>query len=87
MCMLRSEYQQAGFVHAAYYFVVQSISFALCELIRPLFSLARCQGCDFPFPGLIPIVHTYLDLIKCDDATRQVVNQYMLLIEKRVKGT
>lgn len=53
-------------------------------VLRFLHSLSQ-DGC-FPFPGLIPIVHTYLDLIKCDQQTRAVVNKYMALIEKRAKG-
>lgn len=38
------------------------------------------------FPGLIPIVYAYLDLIKCDSITMERVQQYLELIELRARG-
>jgi len=40
------------------------------------------------FPGLVPIVQSYLDIIKCDEstATRKQVNKYLELVSKRATG-
>ena len=38
------------------------------------------------FPGLIPLVQSYLDLIKCDLETRAVVENYISLISGRARG-
>lgn len=38
------------------------------------------------FPGLVPIIFTYLDIIECDDETRDVVSGYLYLIVQRAKG-
>ena len=38
------------------------------------------------FPGLIPLVRTYLDMIQCDAATLQTVNSYLQLLELRATG-
>jgi len=38
------------------------------------------------FPGLIPLVRTYLDMIGCDPQTREVVDRYLNLIRGRVTG-
>lgn len=38
------------------------------------------------FPGLIPLVHAYLDHINCDSLTRKRVTTYLDFIEKRAKG-
>ena len=32
------------------------------------------------FPGLIPLIHAYLDLIECDGGTRAVLNLYLELV-------
>eukprot|EP00479_Gromia_sphaerica_P012102 TRINITY_DN6237_c0_g1_i1.p1 TRINITY_DN6237_c0_g1~~TRINITY_DN6237_c0_g1_i1.p1 ORF type:complete len:143 (-),score=9.89 TRINITY_DN6237_c0_g1_i1:271-651(-) len=37
-------------------------------------------------PGLIKIVSTYLDAIKCDDETRIIIDSYLQLIKQRVSG-
>ncbi|GKY95326.1 hypothetical protein MPSEU_000494400 [Mayamaea pseudoterrestris] len=38
------------------------------------------------YPGLIPLVHVYLDHINCDSITRQRLNQYLDFIEDRAMG-
>lgn len=38
------------------------------------------------YPGLIPLVRAYLDYIKCDDDTREMVQGYLTLIQKRATG-
>lgn len=38
------------------------------------------------FPGLVPLVFCYLDLIKCDAETRVLVECYVSFILKRAKG-
>jgi len=38
------------------------------------------------FPGLIPLVKTYLDVIECDAVTREVVERYLQLIQGRATG-
>lgn len=42
------------------------------------------KGCYFP--GLLPLVHAYLDFINCDATTSARVNLYLSFIEKRVTG-
>ena len=44
-----------------------------------------CGKGDY-FPGLIPLVHAYLDHINCDSATLQRLNTYLDFIEKRAIG-
>lgn len=38
------------------------------------------------FPGLINFVQAYLDVIKCDAKTRELMNRYMKLIGDRASG-
>merc|ERR1711871_22056 len=38
------------------------------------------------FPGLVPVVYAYLDLIKCDSLTMERVEQYLELIRRRATG-
>jgi glutamate--cysteine ligase catalytic subunit len=38
------------------------------------------------FPGLIPLIHAYLDYIHCDSVTRQRLNTYLHFIEQRAIG-
>ena len=38
------------------------------------------------FPGLIPLVRTYLDMIECDTATMCTVDSYLQLLELRATG-
>jgi len=38
------------------------------------------------FPGLIPLIHAYLDIIQIDADTRAVVNDYIDLIAQRARG-
>jgi glutamate--cysteine ligase catalytic subunit len=38
------------------------------------------------FPGLLPLVYSYLDYIQCDAETFRRVEQYLQFIEKRSKG-
>ena len=38
------------------------------------------------FPGLIPLIFTYLDIIECDEETRSVVSSYLELIVRRARG-
>ena len=38
------------------------------------------------FPGILPLVHAYLDLIQCDGATRDVLNCYLDLVRLRASG-
>jgi glutamate--cysteine ligase catalytic subunit len=44
-----------------------------------------CGKGDY-FPGLIPLIHAYLDYIGCDAVTRQRLNTYMHFIEQRAIG-
>merc|ERR1712224_966189 len=44
-----------------------------------------CGKGDY-FPGLIPLVHAYLDYINCDTITRKRLNTYLDFIEKRANG-
>lgn len=41
---------------------------------------------DETFPGLIPLIHAYLDLIDCTGATRAVLNCYLELVSLRGSG-
>jgi glutamate--cysteine ligase catalytic subunit len=38
------------------------------------------------FPGLLPLIHAYLDHIRCDAATRTRLDQYLDYIEQRAIG-
>ena len=38
------------------------------------------------FPGLIPLMHLYLDFIKCDEETRNMINAYNAFIIRRATG-
>ena len=38
------------------------------------------------YPGLVPLVHAYLDIIDCDPETRRVVDDYIEFICKRASG-
>ena len=38
------------------------------------------------YPGLIPLMYAYLDMIKCDQFTLTRVSQYLELIKKRSTG-
>ena len=38
------------------------------------------------FPGILPLVHAYLDLIECSGATRDVLNCYLDLVRLRASG-
>jgi hypothetical protein len=40
-------------------------------------SLAEVFLGDSKFPGLIPMIFTYLDVINCDPETRAVVDEYV----------
>lgn len=42
------------------------------------------KGCYFP--GLIPVMESYLDVIKCDHETRRLVDRYFQLIKLRAEG-
>jgi glutamate--cysteine ligase catalytic subunit len=44
-----------------------------------------CGKGDY-FPGLIPLIHAYLDYIHCDSVTRQRLNTYLRFIEQRAVG-
>jgi len=44
------------------------------------------NGKDCYFPGLIPLVHAYLDYINTDPETRKRLNQYLQFISRRAKG-
>lgn len=44
-----------------------------------------CGKGDY-FPGLIPLIHAYLDYIHCDSVTRQRLNMYLHFIEQRALG-
>mmetsp|Transcript_32456 Transcript_32456/g.36927 ORF Transcript_32456/g.36927 Transcript_32456/m.36927 type:complete len:142 (+) Transcript_32456:1-426(+) len=44
-----------------------------------------CGKGDY-FPGLIPLVHAYLDYINCDSITRKRLNTYLDFIRKRAIG-
>ena len=41
---------------------------------------------DCGYPGLIPLVRTYLDMIACDAQTLAVVNRYLDLLAQRATG-
>ena len=38
------------------------------------------------FPGLVPLIYAYLELIDCDPRTLERVSQYLELIRKRALG-
>eukprot|EP00946_MAST-07B_sp_MAST-7B-sp1_P004263 g4263.t1 len=38
------------------------------------------------YPGLVPLIHAYLDIIDCDPETRRVVNDYIEFICLRANG-
>ena len=38
------------------------------------------------FPGLVPLIHAYLDIIDCDSETRRVVDDYIEFICSRASG-
>ena len=38
------------------------------------------------FPGLVPLIHAYLDIIDCDAETRLMVEDYLEFICKRASG-
>lgn len=58
--------------------------FAFPYLLQyPLFCVLQGRH----FPGLIPIIFMYLDIIECDDVTRAVVEDYMELIVERARGS
>ena len=38
------------------------------------------------FPGLVPLIYAYLELIDCDPATLERVSKYLELIRKRALG-
>ena len=38
------------------------------------------------YPGLIPLIYAYLDIIECDEVTRSVVDDYLRLIADRARG-
>eukprot|EP00588_Corethron_pennatum_P017717 CAMPEP_0194304804 /NCGR_PEP_ID=MMETSP0171-20130528/2425_1 /TAXON_ID=218684 /ORGANISM="Corethron pennatum, Strain L29A3" /LENGTH=821 /DNA_ID=CAMNT_0039056163 /DNA_START=130 /DNA_END=2591 /DNA_ORIENTATION=- len=38
------------------------------------------------FPGLIPLIHAYLDFVHCDSSTKKKLMEYLTIIEKRAKG-
>lgn len=38
------------------------------------------------FPGLVPLIHAYLDIIDCDVETRRVVDDYLEFICQRASG-
>lgn len=44
------------------------------------------NGKDCYFPGLIPLVHAYLDYINTDPETRKRLNEYLHFISRRAKG-
>lgn len=44
-----------------------------------------CGKGDY-FPGLIPLIHAYLDHIGCDTVTRSRLVMYLDFIERRAKG-
>jgi glutamate--cysteine ligase catalytic subunit len=44
-----------------------------------------CGKGDY-YPGLIPLVYSYLDLIGCDSQTMIRVDQYLTHIKKRAEG-
>ena len=44
-----------------------------------------CGKGDY-FPGLIPLVHAYLDYINCDSVTRKRLTMYLDFIERRATG-
>jgi glutamate--cysteine ligase catalytic subunit len=45
-----------------------------------------CSGAQSTSPGLLPLVRSYLSLIKCDSDTKRIVDRYLTLIEMRATG-
>ena len=46
---------------------------------------ASCSG-SLSFPGLIPLIYAYLDIIRCDVTTRAAVDGYIRLVAGRATG-
>lgn len=44
------------------------------------------NGKESVFPGLVPIVHSYLDTLHLDVDTRCSMSKYLSLIQKRASG-
>lgn len=44
------------------------------------------SGRDGLFPGLVPLIFTYLEEIECDPETLELMRSYMELIERRAAG-
>ncbi len=44
-----------------------------------LMGMRRGEGCDDGFPGLIPLVRSYLEVIGADTATNHLVDRYVYL--------
>jgi hypothetical protein len=49
-------------------------------------SSEETEGAGDCFPGILPLVHAYLDLIECSGATRDVLNCYLDLVRLRASG-
>lgn len=49
-------------------------------------SSEETEGSGDCFPGILPLVHAYLDLIECSGATRDVLNCYLDLVRLRASG-
>jgi hypothetical protein len=49
-------------------------------------SSEETEGSEDCFPGILPLVHAYLDLIECSGATRDVLNCYLDLVRLRASG-
>ncbi|RHY35780.1 hypothetical protein DYB25_010711 [Aphanomyces astaci] len=56
------------------------------ESFEPMTIAEILLGKGSYYPGLLPLVHAYLDHIECDDVTRRVVDRYLNLIAKRATG-
>ena len=44
------------------------------------------SGASVAFPGLIPLIFAYLDIINCDAVTRMTVDGYLRLVADRARG-
>ena len=55
-----------------------------CLVGLTAFSVTVWQGSHFP--GLIPLIYTYLDIIKCEGEARDKIQRYMHMIVQRVRG-
>ena len=44
------------------------------------------RGKGESFPGLIPLIHAYLDIIACDKHTRKLVDKYLSFVSMRASG-